>query len=49
MSENLDAAAGKPFILIQAEPSSSPLKDWSKSIDESGVANCMLQLRWGDE
>lgn len=46
IAENLDAAAGKPFNLVQAEPLSSPLEDWSLSVEESGVANCMLQMRW---
>eukprot|EP00889_Picochlorum_renovo_P005250 jgi/Picre1/32280/NNA_007626.t1 len=49
ISENLDAAAGKPFVLVRAEPGSLPLDDWSRSIDESGVANCMLQMRWHEQ
>lgn len=47
VSENLDAAAGREFFLSQPVPGSNPIDlEGQMSIQEAGLADCMLQMRW---
>lgn len=50
ISENLDAAAGKEFFLAHTVPGSQKIDlEEEKTIQEAGVADCMLQMRWKTE
>ena len=51
VSQNLEAAGGRPFVLSQATPGSQPLQinDGEITIEEAGIADCMLQMRWKND
>jgi hypothetical protein len=51
VSQNLEAAGGRPFVLSQATPGSQPLQinGEGQTIEEAGIADCMLQMRWEND
>lgn len=47
ISQSLDAAAGKEFVLTQSVPGAQNIDIHAQmSIEEAGIADCMLQMRW---